>query len=359
MSRVLESTAFIRGPDVEAFEAELAAYTGSTHVVGCANGTDALQISLMALGLEPGDEVITPDFTYFATAEVIALLRLTPVLVDVGPRTFTVEPAAVERAVTSRTKAILPVHLFGQCADMAPLLATAEKHGLAVVEDAAQAIGAVYTFPDGSRKQAGTMGTLGATSFFPSKNLGCFGDGGAIFTSDAQLARRVRMISNHGQSSKYIHDIVGVNSRLDTLQAAVLRVKLRYLDGYVAARQALAAKYDDAFAGLATLDVPRRLASSSHVFHQYTVRLPARSRDRIATGLKGRGVPTAVYYPVPIHAQKAFEAYGSSVAACPISAELSARVLSLPMHTEMDDEQLAHVTRAVRETVLAETGPRE
>ncbi len=351
IARVLATAAFIRGPDVDAFENELAAYTGARHVVSCANGTDALQIALMALDLQPGDEVITPDFTYFATAEVIALLRLTPVLVDVDPHTFTVDPSEVERAITPRTKVLLPVHLYGQCADMASLLDIAQRHGLAVVEDAAQAIGAHYTFPDGTKKQAGTMGTIGTTSFFPSKNLGCFGDGGAIFVGDDALAERVRMIANHGQSKKYIHDLVGVNSRLDTVQAAVLRVKLEHLTSYAASRQMLARSYDEAFAGLESLEVPRRLPSSTHVFHQYTLKLRAGARDAAAAGLKARGVPTSVYYPLPVHAQKAFEPYRSSARPTPVSNELCARVLSLPMHTEMTGEQLAHIQRAVREVV--------
>ncbi len=351
IARVLATAAFIRGPDVDAFEGELGAFTGAGHVVSCANGTDALQIALMALSLEPGDEVITPDFTYFATAEVIALLRLTPVLVDVDPYTFTVDPAEVERAITPRTKVILPVHLYGQCADMAPLLDIAKRNGLAIVEDAAQAIGAVYTFPDGTQKQAGTMGAIGTTSFFPSKNLGCFGDGGAIFVSDDTLARRVRMIANHGQSTKYIHDLVGVNSRLDTVQAAVLRVKLQHLESYARARQALAMRYDEAFSKLANLEVPRRSRSSTHVFHQYTVKLQPGARDQVAAGLKKLGVPTSVYYPLPVHAQKAFEPYRSSSRLTPQSDELCTRVLSLPMHTEMTDEQAAHIEKAVVETL--------
>jgi len=352
IARVIATTAFIKGPDVESFERELAAYTGAPAVVGCANGTDALQICLMALGLEPGDEVITPDFTYFATAEVIALLRLTPVLVDVDPRTFTIDPREVERAISPKTRAILPVHLYGQCADMAPLLALAKRHGVAIVEDAAQAIGASYTFPDGTTKQAGTMGTLGATSFFPSKNLGCFGDGGAIFVNDDSLTHRVRMIANHGQSSKYVHDLVGINSRLDTLQAAVLRVKLRQLDAYATARNDLATAYDGAFSDLTDVLVPQRSATSSHVFHQYTLLCDAKRRDAIAAGLKARGVPTAVYYPAPIHAQKAFAQFGPG-RDCPVSTELCTRALSLPMHTEMDAEQVEHITRSVREVAHA------
>lgn len=349
IAQVIESAAFIRGPDVSAFEAELATYTGARSVVSCGNGTDALQICLMAIGLEPGDEVITPDFTYFATAEVISLLRLSPVLVDVDPNTFTIDPGEVERAITPRTRAILPVHLYGQCADMAPLLDVAQKHGIHVVEDAAQAIGSTYTFPDGTRKQAGTMGTIGATSFFPSKNLGCLGDGGAIFVDNETLARRVRLIANHGQSSKYVHDIVGVNSRLDTLQAAVLRAKLRHLDEYTAARCALAARYDAALAGLPGVRIPSRNPSSSHVFHQYTLRLQPGARDAIAASLKARGVPTAIYYPSPIHAQKAFAAYREAARDCPVSADLCTRVLSLPMHTEMTEAQTELVVDALRE----------
>ena len=347
MARVLTSTAFIRGPDVDAFEAELAAYTGARHVVTCANGTDALQIALMALDLQPGDEVITPDFSYFATAEVIALLRLKPVFVDVDPRTFTIDPAKIEEALTAKTKAIIPVHLYGQCADMAPILKLASQRSVAVVEDAAQAIGALYTYPDGSQKQAGTMGTIGATSFFPSKNLGCYGDGGALFVNDESVAQRVRMVANHGQTKKYFHDIIGVNSRLDTIQAAILRVKLRHLDDFVAARRSVARHYDEALSLIRGIESPFRAPWSSHVFHQYTLQLPKGSRDRVATELKAAKVPTAIYYPKALHAQPAMLPFIAGAHEAPVSAALCERVLSLPMHTEMDDTQQTYVSDIV------------
>jgi len=347
MMRVVDSAAFIRGPDVDAFELELAAYTGSPHVVTCANGTDALQVALMALGLKPGDEVITPDFTYFATAEVIALLGLRPVLVDVEPDTFCIDVAQCERAITSRTRAIVPVHLFGQCADMEPLLAIAKRHGVFVVEDNAQAIGAVYTFSNGTRMQAGTMGDIGTTSFFPSKNLGCFGDGGALLVRDADVAARVRTIANHGQTKKYVHDVVGVNSRLDTIQAAILRVKLKHLDDFAARRHALAAAYDAALEGLGGIARPTRRPSSTHVFHQYTVRVGEGRRAELASRLSATGIPTQVYYPIPLHDQRAFDGMVSN-GSWPVSTMLANGVLSLPMHTEFSAPEALGLADRIR-----------
>lgn len=342
IQEVLDTAAFIKGPAVKRFEDNLAVYTGAKHVIGCANGTDALQIAMMALGLKPGDEVITASFTYVATAEVIALLGLKPVLVDVHPEHFTIDPEAIKHAITPKTKAIVPVHLFGQCADMAPILEIAAAHSLYVIEDTAQAIGAVYTFPDGRKAQAGTMGTIGTTSFFPSKNLGCYGDGGAIFTNDDELAKKLRMVANHGQSIQYYHDEVGVNSRLDTIQAAILDIKLKRLDDYAAARNAAADFYDQAFANHPKVKTPVRVTSSTHVFHQYTLLLSEGiDRDAIRAKLAEVGVPSMVYYPVPLHKQKAYQMDGDF----PVTERLCAGVISLPMHTEMDEEQLAYISQ--------------
>jgi dTDP-4-amino-4,6-dideoxygalactose transaminase len=299
---------------------------------------------MMALGLQPGDEVITANFTYVATAEVIALLQLKPVLVDVDPHTFNIDVAAVEKAITPRTKAIVPVHLFGQCADMAPLLALAEKHQLYVIEDTAQAIGADYTFPDGRVAKAGTMGTIGCTSFFPSKNLGCYGDGGAIFTRDAVLANKIRMIANHGQSVQYYHDEVGVNSRLDSIQAAILRAKLPHLDRYNASRAAAAAFYTEAFNKVSWLTTPRLAANSTHVFHQYTLQLgEGVDREAFRAHLTALGIPCMIYYPVPLHEQKAYAQHGHY----PVTEALCKSVVSLPMHSELGEETLERIVRAV------------
>ncbi len=347
--RVIRSTAFINGPEVKGFQEELEHYLGVKHVIPCANGTDALQIAMMALGLEPGDEVITASFTYIATAEVIALLRLKPVLVEVNPKTFNIDPEAIEKAITPKTKAIVPVHLFGQCADMEPILAIAKKHNLFVVEDTAQAIGAKYTFSDGTVKRAGTMGHIGATSFFPSKNLGCYGDGGALFTNDDELAKSMRMIANHGQTVRYYHDSIGVNSRLDSLQAAILRIKLRHLDAYSAARNALANAYDEAFAGSSKLATPYRDAKSTHVFHQYTLVSEGIDRFGMQEFLASKNVPSMVYYPVPVHLQKAYTDPRYQPGDFPITEFLCQRVISLPMHTEMQADQLAHVVACVKE----------
>lgn len=343
---VLDSSRYIKGPEVQALEEKLAAYTGAGYVISCANGTDALQIALMALGLEPGDEVIVPAFTYVATAEVIGLLRLVPVMVDVDPDTFNVRAEDIEPHISEKTKAIVPVHLFGQSCDMAPMLALAEKYKLWVVEDNAQAIGASYTFPDGTVKKTGTMGHIGTTSFFPSKNLGCYGDGGAIFCNDEDLAKKIRMIANHGQSKTYYHDLIGVNSRLDALQAAILRVKLRHLDEFNSARQSAAAQYDQYFAEIPQLQTPVRLPSSTHVFHQYTLRVKNGGREELKAHLTAQGIPSNIYYPLPLYRQKAFAGWWNGTE-LPATEQLCSEVLSLPMHTEMDDDTLQTIVRGV------------
>lgn len=359
VAHVMDTGAFIKGPDVHAFADELAEYTGARHVIPCGNGTDALQIALMAAGVGPGDEVITTGFTFIATVEVVALLGAKPVLVDVHRDTFNIDAAAIERAITPRTKAIVPVHLFGQPADMDAVMALADAHGLMVVEDNAQAIGAHW---NGTRAQgqAGTIGHLGTTSFFPSKNLGCMGDGGAVFTNDDALAAAARSIANHGMEKRYHHDRVGVNSRLDSVQAAILRVKLRHLDGYLAARQAAAARYDDLLAGAAGVTVPFRDPRATHVFHQYTVILQGVDRDVVVQHLAADGVPTGVYYPVPGHAQRAFSAFGYAADGFAASVFLAQNVLSLPMHTELNlneqqyiADRLQAACAAARTTELA------
>jgi len=344
---VIGSAAFINGPAVKQFQADLEDYLGARHVIPCANGTDALQISLMALGLEPGDEVIVPSFTYVATAEVIALLRLTPVMVDVDPDTFNISAEIVEAAITPRTKAVVPVHLFGQSCDMAPIMDVARKHGIFVVEDNAQAIGAVYTYADGTRKHAGTIGDIGTTSFYPAKNLGCYGDGGAIFTNDDKLDSTIRMIANHGQSHTYYHDLVGVNSRLDSIQAAVLDVKLRYLDDFAAARNSVADMYDERFAAAEELQTPVRSDSSTHVFHQYTIRVRDGRRDELKDHLASAGIPSSVFYPLPLNKQKAFAGFVPEDLNLPVTEQLCREVLSLPIHTEMDEETIERITDGV------------
>lgn len=348
---VIDSTAFIGGPEVKDFQAELEKYLNAKHVIPCANGTDALQIAMMALDLKPGDEVITASFTFVATAEVIALLQLKPVVVDVLPDTFNIDPIALEKAITPRTKAIVPVHLFGQCADMETILAIAKKHNLYVIEDTAQAIGAEYTFSDGRKAMAGTMGDIGATSFFPSKNLGCYGDGGAIFTNDDELAKRMRVIANHGSTVRYYHDAIGVNSRLDSMQAAVLRIKLRKLNEYNAARNKVAAFYDKAFADVNQLSTPERANRSTHVFHQYTLVTDGIDRFKLQEFLQSKGVPAMVYYPVPLHLQKAYQDARYKEGDFPVTEDLCKRVISLPMHTELSDEQLNFITSSVLEFI--------
>jgi len=337
---VIDSTAFIKGEPVKLFERELAEYLGVKHVVGCANGTDALQIALMALGLKPGDEVITPDFTFIATVEVVALLGLKPVLVDVNIDDYTIDVNSLEAAITPRTKAIIPVHLFGQCANMEAILRIAKKHNLFVVEDNAQAIGADYYFTDGTSRKAGTIGDIGCTSFFPSKNLGCYGDGGALFTNDDSLAEQIRSISNHGMKVRYHHDRIGVNSRLDTIQAAILREKLPHLDEYNAARISAADNYDRLFSGNSKVLVPKRVTWSNHVFHQYTLRVFGVDRQRLIAGLAERSIPAMVYYPIPLHSQIAFKEFSkdAKVKEFPNTDKLCESVLSLPIHTELNFE---------------------
>lgn len=348
---VIDSAAFVKGSAVTEFQSHLEAYTGAKHVITVGNGTDALQIALMGLGLKPGDEVITPTFTFIATAEVAALLGFTPVVVDVDWGTMNISVEAIRKAITPRTKAIVPVHLFGQCADMEPIMAIAREHHLYVVEDACQAIGAQYTFADGTTRQAGTMGDIGCTSFFPSKNLGCYGDGGAIFTNNDELAAQMRAIANHGMVVRYHHDRVGVNSRLDAIQAAVLDAKLPHLDEYIAARQRAAAYYDKAFAGNPHVLTPARQAHSTHVYHQYTLRLVGVDRDKVREALAEKKIPSMVYYPVPLHLQKAYQDPRYKAGDFPVAERLAGCVLSLPMHTELDDEQLSVITSAVSEIV--------
>lgn len=345
--QVLESCAFINGPQVKSFTDALATYHGVKHVIPCANGTDALQIAMMALDLKPGDEVITPSFTYIATTEVIALLRLTPVFVEVDPKTFNIDPEAIKKAITPKTKAIVPVHLYGQAANMDAILQIAAEHNLAVIEDNAQAIGCTYTFSDGAVKKTGSIGTIGTTSFFPSKNLGGYGDGGAMMTNDDALADKIRMIANHGQSQRYYHDIVGCNSRLDTIQAAVLEIKLRYLDDYIDARRKVADAYDAAFAAHPGITTPYRAANARHVFHQYTLILEGIDRNGLHDYLAARNIPAMIYYPVPAHRQKMFENYGSSATNLTTTDWLTERVISLPMHTELDEEQLQFIAKNV------------
>lgn len=348
---VIDSTAFIGGKEVNTLAAELAAYVGVRHVIPCANGTDALQIALMSLDLKPGDEVITPSFTYIATVEVVALLGLKPVFVDVLSDAFTMDAESVRKAITPNTKAIIPVHLYGQSADMSAILAVANEHGIPVIEDNAQAIGGSYTFPDGRTVKTGSMGVMSCTSFFPSKNLGCYGDGGAIFTNDDALAEKLRMIANHGQKVRYYHEMVGCNSRLDAMQAAILRVKLPHLDEYCAARRKAADYYDNAFANNAKLTVPYRAPYSYHVFHQYTLKVNDISRDELYSKLQERNIPCMIYYPVPCHKQNMLQQYGAASTHLPVTDELNKCVISLPMHTELSEEELAYITHNVLEII--------
>lgn len=344
IQEVINNCTFINGPSVKQFQANLEKYLHVKHVIPCGNGTDGLQVSLMALDLQPGDEVITTTFTFIATAEVIALLKLTPVLVDVDPDTFNISISAVEKAVTNKTKAIIPVHLFGQCVDMESLMKIAEKHNLHIVEDACQAIGADYHFSNGEVKKAGTMGIIGCTSFFPSKNLGCYGDGGAVFTNDDILAKKLRGIVNHGMFVRYYHDIVGVNSRLDSIQAAILDVKLKRLDDYIKRRNAAASFYNQVFANHENIVIPQRHKKSTHVFHQYTLVLKNVDRDKVVAYMKEQEIPVMIYYPVPLHLQKAYEYLSYKKGDLPVSEAFSESVISLPMHTELDDEQLNYIT---------------
>lgn len=353
IQHVIDTAAFVKGDKVVGFQQQLATFLGVKHVIPVGNGTDALQISLMALGLQPGDEIIIPTFTFVATAEVAALLGLTPVLVDVD-MDFCMSVDAVEKAITPKTKAIVPVHLFGQNANMESLMALAAKHGLFVVEDACQSIGSLYQFSDGRKSFSGCMGDVGCTSFFPSKNLGCFGDGGAIFTNNNELAATLRSIANHGMTVRYYHDRVGVNSRLDSIQAAVLEVKLKHLNSYNAARAMAAEFYDKAFAGMENdLIIPIRNLQSSHVFHQYTLILKNVDRNALQAWLAVRGIPSMVYYPVPLHLQKAYASDRYRSGDFPVAEMLSENVLSLPMHTELDGEQLEYIAGHVKEGLLA------
>ena len=351
IQQVIESAAFIQGPDVKLFGEELAAYLGVRHVIPCANGTDALQIALMALDLQPGDEVITPSFTYIATVEVIALLKLRPVFVDVDADSFTMNMESVRKAITPKTKAIIPVHLYGQSVDMDPLLTLAAEHNLPVIEDNAQAIGGAYTFPDGSVKMTGSMGLIGCTSFFPSKNLGCYGDGGALFTNDDALAEKLRMIANHGQKVRYYHEMTGCNSRLDSIQAAVLRIKLRRLDSYCDARRAVADFYDNAFKGNEHIITPYRAPYSRHVFHQYTLQLKGVNRDELSRLLAERGIPSMIYYPVPSHRQEMLKAFSDNQQPLPVTDMLTDCVLSLPIHTEFTTEELNFIAGNLLELI--------
>jgi UDP-2-acetamido-2-deoxy-ribo-hexuluronate aminotransferase len=348
IQRVLDDTDFIQGKSVTDFEAVLSDYLGGTHVVSCGNGTDALQIAMMALDFKPGDEIILPVFTYVATAEVIALLGLVPVFVDVDEETFALDVSQVEKKITKRTVAIVPVHLFGQCAPMEAILDIAKKNKLYVIEDAAQSLGADYIFKDGSRQKSGTLSEIGSTSFFPTKNLGAFGDGGALFTRNVDLAQKIRMIANHGQKKKYYHDVIGVNSRLDTLQAAILKVKLTHLDMYAASRQAVADYYDDHLKGVSFLATPSRTTYSTHVFHQYTVIVKGGYRDELKTYLQEKKIPSMIYYPVPLHLQQAYRNNKDGPGSFPVSERLSTSVLSLPIHTEMDDEQLSYICETIK-----------
>lgn len=351
IQNVINSAAFIGGPDVAQLSTELAEYLGVKHVIPCANGTDALQIALMALDLQPGDEVITPSFTYIATVEVVALLKLTPVFVDVDEDTFTMNLDSVKNAITPKTKAIIPVHLYGQSVNMEPLLALANEHNIPVIEDNAQAIGGAYTFSDGRVSKTGAMGAIGCTSFFPSKNLGGYGDGGAIFTNDADLAVKLKMIANHGQKVKYYHEMVGCNSRLDTIQAAILRVKLRELDGYCDARRSAADYYDAAFKNHPNIITPFRAPYSTHVFHQYTLRLVGIDRDMVHKKLAERNIPSMIYYPVPSHKQAMLKEYGTENNYLPVTDMLNKQVISLPMHTELSDEELRFITANLLEII--------
>jgi UDP-2-acetamido-2-deoxy-ribo-hexuluronate aminotransferase len=346
---VLVSTAFIKGPDVKSFEQELQEFMGVKNVVSCANGTDALQLALRVLGLKPGDEVITTNFTFIATVEVVALLGLKPVIVDPDPGSFNISVESIRKAITSKTKVIVPVHLFGQCADMEGIMELAKKHNLFVVEDAAQATGADYIFKNGTVKKAGTIGHIGTTSFFPSKNLGCYGDGGALYTNDESWAKKLRSIANHGMKIRYHYDDIGVNSRLDTLQAAILRVKLKYLNEFNEARRAAADYYDKAFANCNSISVPERVKYSSHIFHQYTIKVRDGKRDALKNFLETKNIPSMVYYPGPLHLQNAYSFLGYTEKDFPVTTTLCKEVLSLPMHTEMDNEQLDYITHSILE----------
>ena len=344
----IASTSFINGPAVKEFQLNLEQYLGVKHVIPCANGTDSLQIAMMALDLKPGDEVICPAFTYVATAEVIGLLGLTPVMVDVDPSTFNLTATAIEKAITIKTKAIVPVHLYGQSCDMEPIMILSQKHKLFVIEDNAQAIGADYTFSDGRVAKTGTIGHIGSTSFFPSKNLGCYGDGGALMTNDYELANKMRMIANHGQEKKYYHKVLGCNSRLDTIQATILNIKLRYLDEFSSARNAMANYYDEAFSSTNELEVPYREMKSTHVFHQYTLKVKNGKRNELQKYLAEKGIPSMIYYPLPLYKQEAFQQFVNSDFVLPTAEKLCDQVLSLPIHTEMNIEHINFICNSLK-----------
>jgi len=347
ITEVITNANFINGQEVINFSEDLKDYLGVNNVIPCANGTDALQIAMMALDLRPGDEVITPSFTYIATTEVIALLGLTPIFVEVNKDTFCIDIEAIEQAITPKTRAIVPVHLYGQASDMNAIMAIARKHNLFVIEDNAQAIGSDYHLSDGTVVKTGTIGDIGCTSFFPSKNLGCYGDGGALFTNNDQLAKKIKMIANHGQSKKYYHDVVGCNSRLDTIQAAVLRIKLRQLDNYIDARREVADYYDSIFGPMKGVKIPFRSHDSRHVFHQYTLTLDGFDRDALSEFLAKKDIPSMIYYPIPAHRQKMFDSFGTASLNLPVTDWLTKRVISLPIHTEMQIEQLDLITKTV------------
>ena len=349
IANVIETTAFINGPEVSAFQKEMEKYLDVKHVIPCANGTDALQVALMALDLKPGDEVITSNFTFIATVEVIALLKLKPVLVDVDPETFNIDIEKLEKAITPKTKAIVPVHLFGQCVDMERVMKIAKKHNLFVVEDAAQSVGADFIFSNGKKQKSGTIGHIGCTSFFPSKNLGCYGDGGATFTNDDSIAEKLRSIVNHGMKVRYYHDDIGVNSRLDSIQAAVLRIKLKHLDEYNDARRRAADFYDNAFSKITQLKTPKRFEKSTHIFHQYTLVTENIDREKLQLYLQVNKIPAMIYYPVPLHLQKALAEFDDKNKEFPVTEHLCKTVISLPIHTELDNEQLEYITKNVSE----------
>ena len=351
IQKVIDSAAYVKGPEVKTFESELASYLGVNHAIACANGTDALQISLMALGLKPGDEVITPNFTFISTVEVSVLLGLKPVIADVEPDTFNIDIASVEKALSPKTRAIIPVHLFGQCANMDEIMRIAKANNLIVIEDVAQALSADFTGKSGVTVKAGTMGQIGCTSFFPSKNLGCFGDGGAMFTNDKALADELAAITHHGMRRRYYYDTTGVNSRLDTLQAAILSVKLKYLDEYSRARSKAADWYDRALGGTRGISIPVRSPFSTHVFHQYTIRLEGIDREALQKHLELKGIPAMIYYPFPVHLQQAFKYLGYREGDFPVSEKLCKSVLSLPMHTELDEEQVNYIAGSIVEFI--------
>jgi len=346
IQEVIDSCAFINGPAVKKFKASLENYLGAKVVIPCANGTDALQIAMMALGLKPGDEVIVPAFTYVATAEVIALLGLIPVMVDVDPESFNITPEIVSAALTDKTKCVVPVNLYGQNAELEGIMDLAEQHGFFVIEDNAQAIGSDYIFQDGSRKKSGTVAHIGSTSFYPSKNLGAYGDGGALYTNDLDLGVKMRMVANHGQGKKYVHDIIGCNSRLDSIQAAILDVKLRHLDEYCSARQEVADRYDLAFIDVEQLGIPKRMSYSTHVFHQYTLKVKNGRRDELKSYLSDKGIPSMIYYPIPLYKQEAFKPF-TTVTNLPVTEQLCKEVISLPIHTEMSVEEVKYISTAV------------